>query len=61
MLICHQGIPNLRNHFINTIGVNEKDSILQFASIVFDASVWEMTMALLTGAKTCYSYRKRKN
>lgn len=51
VLICHQGIPNLRNHFINTIGVNEKDSILQFASIVFDASVWEMTMALLTGAK----------
>lgn len=29
------------------------DTILQFANLVFDASVWEMIMGILTGARLC--------
>lgn len=51
VMVEHKGVVNLRKYFIESIGITREDSILQFANIVFDASVWEMTMGLLTGAK----------
>ncbi len=50
VMIEHIGISNLKTFFKNKFGVTHTDRIIQFASISFDASVWESFMALLTGA-----------
>ncbi|NQF12990.1 tyrocidine non-ribosomal peptide synthetase TycA [Brevibacillus sp. HB1.3] len=49
-MLEHKGIANLQSFFQNTFGISPADRIGQFASMSFDASVWEMFMALLTGA-----------
>ncbi|MCK4260903.1 MAG: amino acid adenylation domain-containing protein, partial [Halanaerobiales bacterium] len=51
VLLEHRGIANLKNFFTDNLGVNEDDRVIQFASCAFDASVWEIYMALLTGAR----------
>ncbi|MGM9979579.1 MAG: amino acid adenylation domain-containing protein, partial [Clostridium sp.] len=53
VMIEHKGVINLREYSIKDYDINSKDVILQFASLSFDASVSEMTMALLTGATLC--------
>lgn len=50
VLIEHKGICNLMLLHHDVMGINENDRIIQFASISFDASVWEIFMALLNGA-----------
>ncbi len=49
-LIEHRGIVNLQKVFKETLGITTEDKVVQFASFAFDASVWEMFMAYLTGA-----------
>ncbi|MGM9978309.1 MAG: amino acid adenylation domain-containing protein, partial [Clostridium sp.] len=49
VMIEHRGVLNLRQHFKKSYKVTEEDIALQFANIVFDASVLEMTMSLLVG------------
>ncbi|MCK4258506.1 MAG: non-ribosomal peptide synthase/polyketide synthase [Halanaerobiales bacterium] len=51
VILEHQGIANLKHFFTENLGINEEDRIIQFASSAFDASVWEIYMALLTGAR----------
>ncbi|ETT36326.1 tyrocidine synthetase II, partial [Paenibacillus sp. FSL R7-269] len=51
VMVKHCGISNLKTIFENDLGIYEKDKIIQFASFSFDASVWEMSMALLNGAE----------
>ena len=50
VLIEHRGVVCLKDYLKKTYEVTEEDNVLQFANYVFDASVWEMTMALLHGA-----------
>lgn len=50
VLVANRGIPNLRNYFKNQQFVSEKDRVLQFASMSFDAMISEITMSLFTGA-----------
>jgi len=50
-LIAHRGIPNLTECFRRDFGLGLGDRILQFASVSFDASIWEMCAAFLTGAE----------
>ena len=50
VMIKHRGIVNLNHYFKMRIGMTESDRVLQFANIAFDASVWEIFMALLNGA-----------
>ena len=50
VMIEHQGIENLKIYFENQLGITPQDRIIQFASISFDASVWELFMAILNGA-----------
>ncbi|MCL1936227.1 MAG: amino acid adenylation domain-containing protein [Defluviitaleaceae bacterium] len=50
VMIEHRNVVSLNNYFKNDYKINEEDNILQFANYVFDASVWEMTMALYNGA-----------
>lgn len=54
VLLSGEGISNLQELFINSFKVDSSDRILQFASSSFDASVWEYSMALLTGAELCF-------
>lgn len=50
VMVGHKGVVNLKEYFENILKINNSDRILQFASCSFDASVWEIFMALLTGA-----------
>ncbi|MBG9591085.1 hypothetical protein ABE34_01610, partial [Lysinibacillus sphaericus] len=49
-LLEHHGVVNLKYRFERNLEITPADNIIQFANYVFDASVSEMTMALLNGA-----------
>ncbi|MET3212168.1 UNVERIFIED_CONTAM: amino acid adenylation domain-containing protein/non-ribosomal peptide synthase protein (TIGR01720 family) [Paenibacillus sp. PvR008] len=49
-LLEHKGIENLQSIWINNFHITTRDRIGQFASFSFDASVWEIFMALFNGA-----------
>lgn len=49
-LLAHRGLVNLAAAQAASLGITPRDRILQFSSLSFDASVWEMVMALLNGA-----------
>ena len=51
VMVEHQGVSNLKHYFETVLHITPSDRILQFANYVFDGSVWEMNMALLTGAR----------
>lgn len=51
VMVEHIGINNLKNTYVNKLKITDRDRIVLFASVSFDASVWEYTMALLNGAQ----------
>jgi acyl-coenzyme A synthetase/AMP-(fatty) acid ligase len=51
--IEHHSIRNLVGVVADVFQLTEDDRVLQFASLGFDASVWEMAMALTRGATLC--------
>lgn len=51
VLVQYQGLSNLWQAQINTFNLNSRSRVLQFASLSFDASIFEIVMALLTGAR----------
>ncbi|MFD4528139.1 amino acid adenylation domain-containing protein [Streptomyces sp. NPDC058470] len=50
VVVTHQGIGNLAATQIDRLGVTPDSRILQLSSLSFDAAVWELIMALLSGA-----------
>ncbi|TKH36518.1 non-ribosomal peptide synthetase [Paenibacillus polymyxa] len=50
VMVEHKGVANLEAFFKTRLNVSESDRIIQFASISFDAAVWEIFMGLLAGA-----------
>ncbi|MCP4215911.1 MAG: amino acid adenylation domain-containing protein [bacterium] len=50
VVVRHRGLVSLNTCFRKDFGLTTGDRVLQFASISFDASVWEIFMALLNGA-----------
>ncbi|MFS0553782.1 amino acid adenylation domain-containing protein [Brevibacillus sp. 179-C9.3 HS] len=50
VMLEHSGAANLQAVFTNHLGVTPHDRAGHFASISFDASVWDMFIGLLTGA-----------
>ncbi|MCA1993235.1 MAG: amino acid adenylation domain-containing protein, partial [Coleofasciculus sp. S288] len=57
VLIEHRGLCSLAEAQIQTFNLQPSDRILQFASLSFDASIFEIVMALRNGA-TLYLARK---
>jgi amino acid adenylation domain-containing protein len=55
--IAHRGLSNLAEGQIKTFNVKQNNRILQFASLSFDASIFEIVMALRSGA-TLYLAKK---
>ncbi len=49
-LLAHKGLVNLSQAQRKAFSIDSQSRILQFASLSFDASVWETAMALLNGA-----------
>src|SRR5947209_6370105 len=52
-LLAHQGLCNLVQAQIHAFGACPDGRVLQFASLSFDASIWEIVMALGEGATLC--------
>jgi amino acid adenylation domain-containing protein len=53
VLIEHGGVVNMAQAQAATFGVGAGARVLQFASLSFDASVFEIVLALLSGATLC--------
>ncbi|MGG0098192.1 AMP-binding protein, partial [Bacillus subtilis] len=51
VMVEHRGLCNLTTYFKENLHMNEHDRVVQFASISFDAAVWEVFTSLLLGAK----------
>ncbi|MBD2819370.1 amino acid adenylation domain-containing protein [Xenorhabdus sp. 42] len=50
VMVEHRGLVNLIWDKVNQFGIRPNSRVLQFASFSFDASVWEIMMALSCGA-----------
>ncbi|SCW38952.1 amino acid adenylation domain-containing protein [Paenibacillus tianmuensis] len=50
VLVEHRGLCSLKMMFGETLQISERDSVVQFASLSFDASCWEIFKALFFGA-----------
>lgn len=57
-MLQHRGWCNLARAQQIALGVGAGKRILQFSSLSFDASVWEIVMALLSGATLCLTRRE---
>jgi amino acid adenylation domain-containing protein len=51
VVLTHAGFTNMISDQAGRLGIKAGDRVLQFAPISFDASLWEMGLALLSGAQ----------
>ena len=58
VLIEHRGICNMSRAQTRLLRVRPEDRVLQFASLSFDAAIFEIVMALAHGATLCLAPRK---
>lgn len=59
VLIEHRGVCDLAHAQAQLFQLPPSSRVLQFASLNFDASLWEMLMALLSGATLCLGTREQ--
>jgi amino acid adenylation domain-containing protein len=57
-LLPQRGLRNLAEYQRRAFALGPGDRVLQFASLSFDASVWEVAMALASGATLCLASRE---
>ncbi|MED1538480.1 amino acid adenylation domain-containing protein, partial [Bacillus pseudomycoides] len=50
VMVEHHGLCNLKSVMYDTLQMNEQDKVVQFASLSFDASIWEIFTSLFFGA-----------
>ncbi len=58
VLIAHRGLCNLAQAQIKLFDVQLDSRVLQLATFSFDASIWEIVMALCSGARLCLGTRE---
>jgi amino acid adenylation domain-containing protein len=58
VLVNHHGLSNVSAEQARVLGVNANSRVLQFSSLSFDASVFDIVMALTTGATLCLGSRE---
>jgi amino acid adenylation domain-containing protein/non-ribosomal peptide synthase protein (TIGR01720 family) len=51
VMVTHGGLRNLAAAQVESFGINASSKVLQFASLNFDASIFEMCMALCNGGE----------
>ncbi|HEX8719954.1 MAG TPA: amino acid adenylation domain-containing protein [Pyrinomonadaceae bacterium] len=56
--VAHGGLANLAEAQIRAFGLGPQDRVLQFSSLSFDASIFEIVMALRVGATLCMATRE---
>lgn len=56
-MVEHRGVCNLAEAQVNAFGLSPSDRVLQFASLSFDASLFEILMTLRAGATLCVAER----
>jgi len=57
VLVPHRGLANMAEAQQQLFGITPGERVLQFASLSFDASIFEMTIALCAGAAICLGAR----
>lgn len=57
--ISHQSLQHLTEAQARTVQIGPRSRVLQFSSLSFDASVFEMFNALLTGGQICMAPRQQ--
>jgi amino acid adenylation domain-containing protein len=55
VMVPHRGLSNLVSAQAREFGLGPGTRVLQFASISFDISVWELLLALGTGGTLCFA------
>lgn len=58
VMIYHKGITNLMKHIQEELHITTQSRVLQFSSLSFDMSVWEIFITILNGATLCIFNRK---
>jgi amino acid adenylation domain-containing protein/non-ribosomal peptide synthase protein (TIGR01720 family) len=58
VMVSHRGLSNLAAAQLETFRISSEHRLLQFASLGFDASIFEIAMALCTGATLYVSERE---
>ncbi|NNM59200.1 MAG: amino acid adenylation domain-containing protein [Legionellales bacterium] len=61
VILSHQGICNMISAQHKKFNINAESVILQFASLVFDASVWEIFNALTCGARLAIATKQQRH
>ena len=56
--LAHRGLVNMAQAQLETFAVRADERILQFSSLSFDASVFEMVMSFAAGATLCFASRE---
>jgi non-ribosomal peptide synthetase component F len=51
VVVENRGLANVVTETISTFNITPKNRVLQFASIAFDASIWQTFFALQAGAQ----------
>jgi amino acid adenylation domain-containing protein len=59
VMVAHRGVLNLARHLAHATGIQPGQRVLQFASFSFDAAVYEVTLALLSGATLVLAPREQ--
>ncbi|MFD0886963.1 tetratricopeptide repeat protein, partial [Streptosporangium algeriense] len=60
VVVTHAGLADLVETMTGQLGVGPGSRVLQFATLSFDTSVWEVAMALLTGATLVFVPQERR-
>ncbi|EPR07806.1 non-ribosomal peptide synthase/polyketide synthase [Ruminiclostridium papyrosolvens] len=53
VMLEHRGVVSMTSYLADLYQMSGDDVVLQFANCIFDASVWELTISLFTGASLC--------